>query len=51
MQRKGYTQGRFEKLAGKLLEIILFELIEKDEQVLVWMLMLLSVVVRSERKK
>ena len=51
MEGKGYSRGRFEKLVGKLLENTRPNIIVEDSQISVGILMLLSVAVRSERKK
>ena len=51
MEGKGYAQNVFEKLVGKLVEDIRPALDKEDKKVSVWILMLLSVVVRSEKKK
>ena len=50
MEEKGYPQERFEKLVGKLVENIRPVIVESDKQVQVGILMLLSVIVRSEKK-
>ena len=51
MEGKGYSQDKFEKLVGKLLENIRPNIVAKDREVLVGILMLLEVAFRSENKK
>ena len=51
MEAKGYSQDRFEKLVRKLVENIRPAIAVKDKQVWVGILMLLSVVARSEKNR
>ena len=51
MEAKGYSQDRFEKLVRKLVENIRPAIAVKDKQVWMGILMLLSVVARSEKNR